>query len=170
MSFPEQLRRIDELVAAVEAMADPAAQANARELLQAVLELHRQGISRVLELAGAENTAAFARDDLVASLLLLHDLHPAPLEERARAAVARARPELAAEGCTVEFIELREGVVRVRLERLAGGHHTRAATVHAALEETIWAMAPDAAGVEIVGTIHPGRSEAALVQLGMGPP
>lgn len=170
MSFAEQLRRIDELVAAVEAMVDPAAQAIARELLQAVLEMHRQGISRMLEIAGAEQTAAFARDDLVASLLLLHDLHPAPLEERARAAVDRARPELSAEGCTVELLELREGVVRVRLERLAGGHHANAAAVHTALEETIWAMAPDAAGVEIVGTIHPGRSEAALVQLGIAAP
>ena len=166
-TFAEKLGRIEELVATVETAGDPAAQANARELLQSVLELHRQGLSRMLEIAGADLTAAFARDDLVSSLLLLHDLHPVELEPRVRAAVDRARSELAAEGCTVELIELIEGVARVRLERRTGGHYATAAGLHKALEETIWALAPDAAGVEIVGTVQPGKSEAALVQLGI---
>lgn len=168
--FTEQLGRIEALVAAAETLGDPAAQANTRELLQAVLELHRQGISRLLELAGSDLTATFARDDLISSLLLLHDLHPVALEPRARAAVDRARAELAAEGCTVELLEVRDGVVRARIERTSSGHFTSAVAVHAALEETIWALAPDALAVEIVGTIHPGKSEGTLVQLRVAAP
>jgi hypothetical protein len=170
--FAERLRRIESLVAAVEATADPAAQANARELLQAVLELHARGIERMLEIGGAQLTEACAADALVGSLLLLHDLHPLDLEARVRKAVETARPQLAAEGCTVELVGLTEGVVRVRLDRRTYGHHTTAETLRQKLADAIWELAPDAEDVEITGTIEPGKPQpvagaAPLVKLGL---
>ncbi|GAC1336601.1 MAG: NifU family protein [Myxococcales bacterium] len=166
--FADRLRRIESLVAALETTGDPAAQANARELLQAVLELHAQGISRMLEIGGAQLVDACARDELVGSVLLLHDLHPLDLEERVRAAVEKVRPVLVQEGCKVELLAVQEGAVRVFLERQTHGHHTTAPALRARLEEAIWELAPDAESIEIEGSIEAAAPvRLPLVQLGV---
>ena len=169
--FAERIRRIESLVAAVEATADPAAQANTRELLQAVLELHGRGLQRMMEIAGAQAAEAFAGDALVGSLLLLHDLHPHDLEKRVRRAIEASRPQLAAQGRSVELSGLAEGVVRVRLERETFGHPSSPETLRKALEDAIWEAAPDAEAVEIAGTLAPGKASPAqpssLVKLGV---
>jgi hypothetical protein len=157
--FAERLRRIEALVAAVETTADPAARANTRELLQAVLELHGRGISRILELAGAQLTEQLSRDDLVSSLLLLHDLHPLDLEARARKALASLEPKLSAQGCTIALTSLQDGVIRVRMERHTHGHHSSETALRKLSEDAIWELCPDAESLEIDAEIEPGKPD-----------
>jgi hypothetical protein len=157
-------RRIETLVAAIESL-DPAAQTQVRELLAAVFELHRDGLSRACEaLAGAGLLERLARDPAVSAVLLLHDLHPVGLEQRARTAVDRARSHLAVEGCTVELLSVEGGIVRVRLDR-SPGHHATAEEVRTVLRDAIWGEAPDVEEVRIEGQVAPGRNESSLVQL-----
>src|SRR5262245_37351497 len=82
--FRQRVRRIEALVETLEQTADPATRAAARELMATLLDLHRAGLARLLEVVGrAEVVAeACADDELIRTLLLLHGLHPAPLEER----------------------------------------------------------------------------------------
>jgi hypothetical protein len=156
--------RIEELVARIESL-DPAAQSHARELLDAVLELHRRGLARAAEaLAGAGLLESIAREPAVSAILLLHDLHPLGVEERARAAVERARSHLAVEGCTVELLSVEDGVARVRLDR-STGHHSSAEELRTSLRDAIWAEAPELSDVVIEGQVAPGRNEVPLVQL-----
>ena len=155
--FAEQLRRVETLVAAVEATVDPAAQANMRELLQAVLELHRRGIARMLEL-GPELTGKLSRDELVSSLLLLHDLHPDDLGTRARRALASVEAKLLSEGCTA-VLTVEGGAVRVRLERRTYGHYTTGASLSRLTEEALQELCPDADGISIEAEIEPPRAE-----------
>jgi hypothetical protein len=156
--------RIEELVAGIETL-DPAAQSHARELLAAVLDLHRQGLARAAEaLAGAGLLESLAREPAVSAILLLHDLHPLAVEERARAAVERARSHLAVEGCTVELLSVENGVARVRLER-SPGHHASAEELRSSLRDAIWAEAPELSDVVVEGQVAPGRNEVPLVQL-----
>jgi hypothetical protein len=164
-------RKIEALVAAIESL-DPAAQRQVRELLDAVFEIHRNGLLRACEaLAGAGLLDALAREPSVSAVLLLHDLHPRGLEERARFAIERARSHLAVEGCTLELVSVEGGIVRVRLER-SPGHHATAEEVRIALRDAIWAEAPDAEEVRIEGQVALGRNESSLVQLRAvaGPP
>ena len=157
-------RRIEALVAAIESL-DPAAQGQVRELLAAVFELHRDGLLEACEaLAGAGLLDGLARDPAVSAMLLLHDLHPLGLEERARAAVERARSHLAVEGCTVELLSIEGGTVRVRLDR-SPGHHATAEELRTALRDAIWGEAPDVEEIRIEGQVSPGRNESSLVQL-----
>ena len=157
--FSERLKKIEQLVAAVETTADPVAQAAMRELLQAVLELHAHGIARIVELAGAPILEALSRDELVSSLLLLHDLHPDDLPTRVRRALDAIAPRLAAEGCSIALTSLEAGQIRIRLERLDHGHHTSEAALRKLTEDAIWELAPDALGLEIDADIAAGRSE-----------
>jgi hypothetical protein len=153
--------RIEQLVADLEALNGPARE-KARELLAAVLKLHRAGLARMLEIA-APSQEQLARDPLVSSLLVLHDLHPHGLAQRLAEAVESARGEL--DGCSVEIVSIEACRARVRLDRRAG-YHRAAEDVRATLRERILAVAPDLDELIIEGTVEPGRSEARLVQLG----
>lgn len=137
---------IEGLVQKVQALPDPIARQTALDLVQAVMDLHTAGLERMLDILsgpeGGENPVeALAADDLVGSILLLHDLHPLDMEARVLRAIAR--PEFNSRGASVEFITAANGIVRVRIK---GGHSLRAA-VEAALMEA----APDATDVQIEG-------------------
>lgn len=137
---------IEALVQKVQALPDPDARQTALDLVQAVMDLHTEGIERMLEIlsgleAGSASIDALASDDLVGGLLLLHDLHPLDLETRVLRALDR--PEFRARGAHVEFISAANGMVRVRVE---GGPALRGA-VEAALMEA----APDASELQIEG-------------------
>lgn len=169
-SFAERMRRIESLVAELEQSGDRAALARSRALVQAVLELHGAGFARVLELASALGepgqalSESLLRDELLASLLLLHDLHPRDLATRAAAALDRVRAQLGAQGCTAELLEARDGVVRVRLSRTGHTHGTSGEGLRAALVEALVAAAPDAETIDVEGAVD-GPARASLVQL-----
>jgi len=148
--FDQRLRRVETLVETLERVADPAARAAARELVQTLLELHRAGLARLLGLAGAAITEACAGDDLVGGLLLLHGLHPVALEARVRQALERVRPALRARGGGVEVLAVDGDLVRLGLE--GGRDGPVPDDLRRAVEEAVWAAAPDAGAVAFEGT------------------
>jgi hypothetical protein len=168
--FPERMRRIETLVAELEQCADPATQARSRALVQAVLELHGAGLARLLQVTSEQGEAgralaeSFLRDELLSSLLLLHDLHPHDLATRAGAALDRVRAQLGAQGCKVELIEAGGGVVRVRMERTTRKHGSSVEGLRAVVLEALSAAAPDAEAIEVEAAIEQAL-EAPLVQL-----
>jgi hypothetical protein len=93
--FQAELRRFDTLSQESARIADPAAQAHGRALVQAVLGLHGAGLERIfahLEAAGETGRTvldACVRDEVVGGLLLLHGLHPLELKERSGSAGGR---------------------------------------------------------------------------------
>src|ERR1700733_7677120 len=117
MPAPQNLRasgdRIEQLVEELRATAEPRTCARAEELLRLVTELYGAGLARVVELAGARSPSLvgdLVADDLVASLLLVHGLHPEALAQRVEAALAKVRPLLSSHGGDVELLELDEAV------------------------------------------------------------
>ncbi len=152
--FQAELRRLDSLLQESGRFTDPAAQAHARALVQAVLGLHAAGLERVLSHLEAAGKAArpaldaCIADEVVSGLLLLHGLHPLDLEERVREALGHLRPTLQLQGGAVELVGVEEGVVRLRL---VGDCESSAEAIRQTIEEAINGRAPDAAAVEIEG-------------------
>jgi hypothetical protein len=78
----QRARRIEELVRTLESAGDAGLRATARELVQALMELHRAGLERALEMVaqmgdqGAALIDRLGEDDSVKHLLVLHGLHP----------------------------------------------------------------------------------------------
>jgi hypothetical protein len=146
-TFAQGIGRIESLLRQMEETADPTVRSTARELVQAVLTLHGAGLARIrslLEGAGEQGRAildACAGDELVSSLLLLHDLHPRDLETRVQLALERIR----ARGIDVELVNMTAASVRLRLASGA------VAGLRPVLEHALFAAAPDLNGVEIVG-------------------
>jgi Fe-S cluster biogenesis protein NfuA len=141
------------------AAASPAVRGKAEELVRLLMQLYGAGLDRILTAVDDAGQAAagpiFARlaaDDLVASLLVLHDLHPLDLETRVARALEHVRPDLGLHGDDVELLGVEDGVVRLRLE----GKSSTAA-LKRAIEQAIQEAAPDIARIEV---------EGALVQIG----
>jgi Fe-S cluster biogenesis protein NfuA len=155
--FQSRLQRLDALLCEVEESADPASAARTREIVQAVLDLHGTGLERILghvESAGEGGAAildACVEDDVVGGLLLLHGLHPMDLEARVLRALERVRPALRSHGGNVELVEVRDGVVRLRLEGNCHGCPSSAATMKMTIEEVVFANAPEVASIEVQG-------------------
>jgi Fe-S cluster biogenesis protein NfuA len=175
--FQARLQRLDLLLSEVERWSDSAAQSHAREIVQAVLDLHGAGLDRILGhlAAGGEPGAAIrdacAGDEVVAGLLLLHGLHPLDLETRVLQALDQVRPYLRSHGGNVELLDVRDGVVRLRLVGSCHGCPSSAVTMKQTIEEAILGKAPDATAVEVEGgaegpSVTPdGRALVALAVL-----
>jgi hypothetical protein len=139
----DRVARVETLLAEVEALADPGAREKSTELAQALLDLYGAGLERIVELVAARDpdgalAGAFAHDELVAHLLMLHDLHPVPLEGRVRAALADLDD--------VELVAVDGGVVRLRM-----GAGCAAAQARAAAEDAIHELAPEVVAIEVGG-------------------
>jgi hypothetical protein len=145
--FRARVRRIETLLESLESVRDASARATTLELVRAIRDVHAAGLERILEIAGAADSSfdkALAKDDLVASLLLLHGLHPAPMEERVSNALERMEPFLRRRGASARVLSIEGGVVRIRVE---GGSPMAADALREALEESVYAMAPEAAEI-----------------------
>jgi Fe-S cluster biogenesis protein NfuA len=104
--------------------------------------------------------AALAGDDVVAHLLLLHGLHPVPLEARVRGALAEVRPYLESHGGNVELLGVDDGVVRLRMQGSCSGCPSSTMTLKLAIEEAIHKAAPDVQDV-----VAEDEARPALIQL-----
>jgi Fe-S cluster biogenesis protein NfuA len=155
--FRERVQRIGGLVQEIEAIADPALRASTKELVQSLMDLHGAAFERVMEIVagagepGMELIDHLGRDPKVSSVLVLYGLHPEDLDSRVVKAIERIRPQLRKQGCELELLSLRDGDVRIRVEK---GEHTcgsTAKTVQATLEGAIYDAAPDLQSLVVEG-------------------
>lgn len=156
-----QLSRMEELLAGVDDIQDENAREQTRELVKALLELHRVALHRALEISfeSAEGGAALidklAADALVSPLLLLHGLHPVDLETRVRGALEAVKPRLGLHGGAVELIGITpEGAVRLQLAGNCEGCPSSRVTLRYSIEEALYAAAPDITALEVNGLVE----------------
>ena len=169
----QAFQKIDALIGTIETIADPATRSTAQKLVQALMDLHGAGIERMLEIAvaaGAPGEAlidGFARDELVGSLLVLYGLHPLELAERVEQALEKVRPYLGSHGGNVELLGVTDaGVVRLRLQGSCHGCPSSAMTLKLAIEEAIYAAAPDVTALEVEGVVEqPARPSLNFIPL-----
>jgi Fe-S cluster biogenesis protein NfuA/nitrite reductase/ring-hydroxylating ferredoxin subunit len=80
--------------------------------------------------------------------MLLHGLHPVPVEERVRDALEGVRPYLGSHGGDVELIGVIDGVARVRMQGSCEGCPASSMTLKLAIEDAVLKAAPDVDAVE----------------------
>jgi Fe-S cluster biogenesis protein NfuA/nitrite reductase/ring-hydroxylating ferredoxin subunit len=134
------------------------------ELARALLDMYGEGLRRILERADGP---LLAEDELVSYLLLLHDLHPVPVEDRVREALESVRPYLESHGGDVELMAVEQGVVRLRLSGSCNGCPSSTMTLKLAIEDAIQQAAPEVERVEAEGVSQPGPN---LLQLEVAEP
>jgi len=176
MPEPQNLRaigdRIEQALDDLHATADARTLNRAEEILRLVSELYGAGFARAVELAREHAPgviAAFVEDELVASLLLVHGLHPESLDNRVEAALVSVRPFLAQHGGDVELLGLDEelGAVKLRLLGSCDGCPSSASTLRGAVEVAIVEAAPEIIRIVVEEPTPPAASVP--ISLGIKP-
>jgi Fe-S cluster biogenesis protein NfuA/nitrite reductase/ring-hydroxylating ferredoxin subunit len=154
MAGPELIERVQRLTAELERVEDPHARRLAEELAAAVLELHGEGLERMLEALDDEARGRLADDALVGSLLLIHGLHPVPLEQRVQEGLDRVRPYMESHGGNVELLGIEDGIALLRLTGSCDGCAASASTLELAVERELQEAAPDLLGMAVEGAVE----------------
>ena len=140
----ETLRRIDDLVTAFGHIADPAARDSARELLEAVLDLHGLALARIMAAVaaskdGQQMLADLGQDEQIKAVLLLYGLHPDDPETRLRRALAAMQPRLDQAGLAVRLGRVTAKTASLRIS----GAPATAERLRQEIEEAVVNAAPD---------------------------
>jgi hypothetical protein len=160
--------RIEALLTSLRSVADPTVHERAEELVRLLVSLYGAGLQRIVETIGLEAAdgervlVRLADDDLVASLLVLHGLHPVALESRVQEALERLRPQIG----RVDVVGVDEdGVLRLRLRDIEHGFPTPPLLAKQAIEEAIEQSAPEVTLVEIEGLPAPLPAGTQIIPL-----
>jgi len=148
--------RVQELEARLESTGDAATRELAEELVSAVVHMYGAGLERIVGalMASAEGelvAASLAGDPLVATLLLIHDLHPVPLEQRVQGALDSVRPYMESHGGNVELLSVERGVARIHLRGSCSDCSASSVTLELAIKQALEEAAPDLEGLEVEG-------------------
>jgi Fe-S cluster biogenesis protein NfuA len=166
----ERVARVEALLGELEGGPGAVARESALELVSALLDLYGEGLRRLVRVVAERDVdgavaAEVADDELVSHLLLLHGLHPVPLSERVRGALAEVRPYLESHGGDVELLEVDEGVVRLALSGSCDGCPSSAVTLKLAIEDAIHKAAPDVERIEADGAAAPAAPTLLQIEL-----
>lgn len=129
-----------------------AARERAEQLVREVVELYGEGLQRILAVLDTPAVQRLVADDLVASLLVVHGLHPQDIPARVQAALERVRPRL--HGGEVTVLALEDAAVRLALTSAGHGCPSTSAALETLVREAVRDAVPEIETVEI-GTAAP---------------
>lgn len=147
--------RIEEILGQLQASLEVMAWEQVQDVVSLVTELYGGGLARILELTPEEHDLRrqMAEDDLVGSLLVLHNLHPLGLEDRVRQAIDSVRPYLGSHGGDVEVLSIDgdQGVVELRMLGSCDGCASSSVTLELAVQRAIEEGAPEITRIDVAG-------------------
>lgn len=152
----------DRIQALLEASAAGGAAAGERaeQLVREVTDLYGAALHRLMGVtmrAAPDVVDDLVADDLVASLLLVHGLHPHPVERRITDALDAVRPYLGSHGGDVHLLAVDGDIVRLRFSGSCKTCPSSAVTLELAVEDAVRAAAPEITSVEVVAQESDGN-------------
>ena len=169
MEAEQLVARVQELTGRLEDLDDEACRNLAEELTSAVVQMYGAGLERIVELADAQSRDAMAQDDLVAGLLMIHDLYPVPIEERVTQALDSVRPYMESHGGDVELLGIENGIAKLRLQGSCKSCRASSSTLELAVRQALEEAAPDLDGMDVEGIEEPEESGVTGTALPMAP-
>lgn len=132
-----------------------AAHDRAQQLVREVVGLYGAGLQRIMRMAGEPGpdgglAERLATDDLVASLLLVHGLHPHDTHRRVADALDRVRPYLGSHGGDVDLLEIDGDTLRLAFTGSCKSCPSSAVTLELAVQDAVRAAAPEISSIEVV--------------------
>lgn len=155
---PEHLLElVQQLQERLDSHEDSATREVAEDLVSAVVQMYGAGLERIIERllaagpVGEGIAAGLTEDQFLATLLLIHDLHPVPLELRVQQALDSVRPYMESHGGNVELLSLHDGVARIHLRGSCSDCSASSVTLELAIKQALQEAAPDLEGLEVEG-------------------
>ncbi|ARF59030.1 hypothetical protein [Streptomyces gilvosporeus] len=159
-------RRVEEILDRLAGGGDDKAAAAAEELVRALMDFYGAGLARMMHLIGKGTPPALLGDAMVASLLMLHDLHPEDLTTRIGRALDSVRAQHPVE---MTGFDADSGALRLRSAASGGcGCPSTAQAAQQAVEQALSCFAPEVASVRLEQAA--AAPEPALLQISRRPP
>ena len=178
--------RLDALLQELKGHDDPAVRDRVDEIVALLLQLHRAGLEQIMTLSSDDAVGGnalinrLADDPVVGALLLIHGVHPYPMEVRIARALDRLRPRVAAQGQRATIAAIDGRSVRIMLD---GAHSVAGLNACAApsatdplcalIEQRLVEAAPELEAVTIERSgarATPPPAPSALIQILRHPP
>ena len=160
------LQSLQCLAEEIESCTDLAVRERMRGVVQIVLDFHQRGLARLMQHLtesadhGQPMLEVLSRDELVSSLLLLHDLHPLDLHTRLKHVIETTSPQWLSQGLLVQFRGVSpEGIVQLKAVKSGEGSLSLKTGLKTSIERAIYAAAPEVGGVMIEGLENPSRQQ-----------
>jgi Fe-S cluster biogenesis protein NfuA len=153
--------RVEEVLDRLAATGDREVAAAAEELVRVLMDFYGAGLARIVELLGAGPLAGLLGDELVSSLLVLHELHPEDRDSRIARALETVRQH------AVEVAEFDEATGTLRLRSAGGGGCGCGSTggaVQQEVQDALACFAPEVTAVELETAA--AEREPVLLQIG----
>ncbi|WP_433533111.1 hypothetical protein ACQPYA_14505 [Micromonospora sp. CA-263727] len=144
-----RLARLDALLSQLEQTPGRTAEL-ALEAVELLTEVYGEALARVTDLAAGNPGALdpLTGDELLRHLLLLHRIHPDPLDRRVARAVDDLRPQLRAQGAEIALLGVENEVARISLAaRSCGGG---GAALRDLVRQQVLTFAPELSAVDVV--------------------
>ncbi|WP_436838639.1 NifU family protein [Nocardia nova] len=141
--------RIDTLLDAM-AGGGAAARDRAEQLVGEVVGLYGAGLRRIIGQLDQDTLRRLLGDDLIASLLLVHGLHPDDVHTRVATALDSVRPYLGSHGGDVRLLDVTGAVVHLELTGSCRSCPSSSVTLELAVEDAVRAAAPEIETIEVV--------------------
>ncbi|MFE0382159.1 hypothetical protein ACFW1M_42915 [Streptomyces inhibens] len=171
MSAEATGRRVEDVLDRLAERDDREVSAAAEELVRVLMDFYGAGLARIMQLLehstgdGGPQTALL-HDELVSSLLVLHDLHPENTTARIGRALDSVRSRHAAE---VADFDADTGTLRLRSAGAGGcGCPSTTQAAQEAVEAAVGCFAPEVTSVQWEAAA--GKPEPALLQIASRPP
>lgn len=129
-------------------------------------DLYGAALERMVSIAAQsapELVTQFASDELVASLMLVHGLHPHGVERRIEDALDGVRPYLGSHGGDVTLLEVADDVVRLQFAGSCKTCPSSAVTLEFAVEDAVRAAAPEITTIEVIAAEPDSTSSSPLI-------
>src|SRR6195952_5907339 len=135
----------------------------AEQLAAELTDLYGAALERIVAIAARsapELVGEFAADELVASLMLVHGLHPHGVERRIEDALDGVRPYLGSHGGDVTLIEGVDDVGRLQFAGSCKSFPSSGVTLEFAVEDAVRAAAPEITSIEVVAAESEGAASS----------
>lgn len=139
------------------------ARERAEHLVCEVVDLYGAGLARIVALIDEPAIERLATDDLVASLLLVHGLHPHDLRRRVADALDRVRPYLGSHGGDVHLLDIVGDAVQLAFAGSCKSCPSSAVTLELAVEDAIRAAAPEVSSIDVVAPEAAAAESATVI-------
>jgi Fe-S cluster biogenesis protein NfuA len=140
----QRLGVLDEQLAKLEATPGPVGEL-ALAAVSGLAEIYGQALARALDLVDPTLVERMLGDELIGHLLVLHGIHPSPIEYRTSRVIEGMRARLVARGAEIELTRIEHGVAILRLS--AKGCGSGAAGIEHSVREAVLAAVPELSAV-----------------------
>jgi Fe-S cluster biogenesis protein NfuA len=157
---PTPGERIEMLIEQLRSVSDPLVRQNTEEIIELLTEMYGAALGRICQILDQDESSrkileALCQDNLIASLLILHRLHPQDVGTRIAHALEQVAPHLDLPEGDVKLVTVKDSIAYLSIEGAREPASSSSLTLRTQLKQAIEDFAPEIDAIEVAGLNMP---------------